>query len=162
MKHVSQHDLLDVYYGESSPRKQRRVDQHLSACKECRDYLQFLAKMQKACDRLPEEAPQADTFDRIVAALPPERPRIVPVRPTISAMPFFQIGFLLMVIMLVIYVGQSKLTMLPVWETMEQFWLIQTIGGFGLATLLFLALGTFLSLSIAPILYFDSHKSALP
>lgn len=123
--------------------------------------MQFLNRMGATLDKLPEERPLPNTFEKIMENIPVKQPRTVFARPTISAAPFFKIAFSMVFIVLLIYFVQSKISLLPIWDSLQKFWLIDAIGSFGLMMLIFFIVGTFITLSLAPILYFDINRKAL-
>jgi predicted anti-sigma-YlaC factor YlaD len=159
--HETKDTLLSLYYHEVSPQEEQRARQHLAACEDCREYMQVLGRMNLALGQWPDEKPLPGTFDNILANFPPEQPRAIYVRPAISARPIFNIAFAMISILLLIYFVQSRVSALPFWQSVEQYWIVQTLGSFGLVALAFLGLGTFITLSLAPILYFDLNKRAL-
>ena len=159
--HENKDTLLSLFYHEASPPEEQRARQHLAACEECREYMRDLSRMNLALGQWPDEKPLAGTFDRILANIPPEQPRAIYVRPVISARPIFNIVFAMISILLLIYFVQSRVSALPFWQSFEQYWIVQALGSFGLVALIFLGLGTFVTLSLAPILYFDLNKRAL-
>ncbi len=161
MPHENRDTLLSLFYQEATPQEEQRMRQHLAACEDCREYMQFLTQMNSALRHWPDERPLPGTFDRILANIPPQRPSEMYARPVISARPIFNIAFALLSILLLIYFVQSQISMLPIWHSLEQYWVIQTIGSFGFVTLVFLGIGTFITLSLAPILYFDLNKKTL-
>ena len=123
--------------------------------------MQFLNRMGTTLDKLPEERPLSNTFERIMENIPVKQPRTAFARPTISAAPFFKIAFSMVFIVLLIYFVQSKISLLPIWDSLQKFWLVDAIGSFGLMMLIFFIVGTFITLSLAPILYFDINRKAL-
>ncbi len=161
MRHNYKNALLKLFYKEASPQEESELRRHLTTCGECREYMQFLNQMGNALDRLPEERPLSDTFDRIMENMPAVKPKIAFGRPAISAAPFFQIAFSIFFIVLLIYFLQSKISLLPIWGSAQQFWLVEAIGSFGFMTLIFFTVGTFVTLSLAPILYFDINRKAI-
>jgi len=60
-----------------------------------------------------------------------------------------------------IYFVQSQISVLPLWQSLAQSWVIQALGSFGFVALVFFGAGTFITLSLAPILYFDLNKRTL-
>jgi hypothetical protein len=50
---------------------------------------------------------------------------------------------------------------LPLWPSLAKLWIVQTLGSFGFVALAFLGIGAFITLSLAPILYFDLNKRTL-
>jgi len=160
MQH-NKNSLLKLFYKEASPQEESELRKHLTTCKECQNYMQFLNRMGATLDKLPEERPLPNTFEKIMENIPVKQPRTVFARPTISAAPFFKIAFSMVFIVLLIYFVQSKISLLPIWDSLQKFWLIDAIGSFGLMMLIFFIVGTFITLSLAPILYFDINRKAL-
>jgi len=161
MQHNTKNSLLKLFYKEASPQEESELQKHLTTCEECREYMQFLNRMGMTLDKLPEERPLSNTFERIMENIPEEQPMTAFARPVISAAPFFQIAFSMVFIVLLIYFVQSKISLLPIWDSLQKFWPVDAIGSFGLMMLIFFAVGTFVTLSLAPILYFDLNKKAL-
>jgi hypothetical protein len=161
MSHENKDTLLSLFYHEASPQEEQGAREHLAACEDCREYMQVLSRMNSALNQWQDEKPLPDTFDRILANIPPEQPAVIYTRPAISARPIFNIAFALLFILLLIYFVQSRITMLPIWRTFEQYWFIQALGSFGFVALAFFGIATFFTLSLAPILFFDLNKKAL-
>lgn len=159
--HETRDTLLSLFYHETSPQEEQRARHHLAVCDDCREYMQVLNGMDSALSQWQDQKPLPHTFDRILANIPPEQPRAIYVRPTISARPIFNIAFALFSILLLIYFVQSRISALPFWQALEQYWIVQALGSFGFVALAFLGIGTFITLSLAPILYFDLNKRAL-
>lgn len=159
--HENKDTLLSLFYHEASPQEEQRARQHLASCEDCREYMQVLSRMNLALSHWPDEKPLSSTFDRVLANIPPEQPRAMYVRPAISARPIFNIAFAMISILLVIYFVQSRISAFPLWQAFEQYWIVQALGSFGFVALAFLGIGTFITLSLAPILYFDLNKKAL-
>jgi hypothetical protein len=152
---------LSLFYHETSPQEEQRARQHLASCDDCREYMQVLNRMDSALSQWQTERPLPDTFDRILATIPSEQPRAIYVKPAISARPIFNIAFAMISILLLIYFVQSRISALPFWQAFEQHWIVQALGSFGLVALAFLGIGSFITLALAPILYFDLNKRAL-
>lgn len=160
MQH-NKNSLLKLFYQEASPQEASELRKHLTACTECQKYMQVLNRIGMTLDKLPEERPLSNTFERIMEKIPARQPRTAFVQPAISAAPFFKIAFSMGLIVLLIYFAQSKISLLPIWDSLQEFWLIDAIGGFGFMMLIFFTVGTFITLSLSPILYFDMHRKAL-
>jgi len=161
MPHENKDTLLSLFYQEASPQEEQRARQHLASCEDCREYMQVLSRMNSALNHWQDERPAADTLDRILANIPPEQPRTMYVQPGISVRPIFNIAFALISILLLIYFVQSQISALPLWQSLAQYWIVQALGSFGFVALAFLGIGTFITLSLAPILYFDVNKRTL-
>ncbi len=161
MPHKNEDALLSLFYGEASPAEEQHLRQHLAGCEACREYMRLLQRMNSALNRWPEERPLADTCDRILATIPSERPRARHVRTAVSPRPIFNIAFAMLFILLLIYFAQSQISLLPIWESLARYWVIRALGSLGFVALVFFGIGTFMTLSLAPILYFDLHKRNL-
>ncbi len=158
MVHENKNTLTDYFYKEVSEAEAARVRNHLSKCEICRAYLVTLQDVEYKLNQVQDERPVTGTFDKIMARIPTERPRVVLRRPTVTPGPIFQIAFSLIFILLFIYFVQSKISLLPAWQSWQEYWVIETFGSFGFVALMFLGIGTFISLSMAPVLYFLSHN----
>lgn len=161
MPHENKDTLLARFYHEVPPPEAQKIREHLAACEDCRKYMHLLSQMNFALNQWPEAKPLPDTFDRILANIPPERWHVPYVKPAVSARPIFNIAFAMIAILLLIYFVQSRMSQLPFWAALEQNWLVQTLGSFGFVALVFFVVGAFVTLSLAPILYFDLNKRTL-
>jgi len=161
MPHENKDELLRLFYREAAPPEEQKARQHLAVCADCREYLRFLTGMNSALSQWQDEKPLPGTFDRILADIPPEPMKAIYARPAISARPIFNIAFAMLSILLLIYFVQSQISMLPLWRSLAQSWVIQALGSFGFVALVFFGVGTFITLSLAPILYFDLNKRTL-
>jgi hypothetical protein len=161
MPHENKDELLRLFYHEVPPLEEQKVRQHLAGCEDCREYMRFLMQMSSTLNRWQDEKPVPGTFDRILASIPPQHSRTIYVRPAISARPIFSIAFAMLSILLLIYFVQSRISELPLWQSLAQSWVVQSLGSFGFVALAFFGVGTFITLSLAPILYFDLNKKAL-
>jgi hypothetical protein len=161
MPHENKDTLLALFYQEVSPPEEQRMRAHLAACADCREYMQVLSRIEYALNQWPEAQPTPNTFDRILANIPAKQAREIYVRPAVAARPMFNIAFAMMSILLLVYFVQSQLSALPLWPSLEKLWIVQTLGSFGFVALAFLGIGSFITLSLAPILYFDLNKRTL-
>lgn len=161
MPHENKDELLRLFYREAAPPEEQKMREHLAACDDCREYMRFLQHMNGALSRWQDEAPLPNTFDKIIAGIPPESAKAIYVKPVPSARPIFHIAFALLSILLLIYFVQSQISALPLWQSLAQWWVVQTLGSFGFVALVFFGVGTFITLALAPILYFDLNKRTL-
>lgn len=161
MPHENKDTLLSLFYQELPSLKEQKIREHLAGCTDCREYMRLLNRMNVTLNQWPETGPAPNTFERILANIPPERLRASFVKPTVSARPILNIAFAMISILLLIYFVQSEISMLPLWQSLSQYWIVQALGSFGLVALAFLGIGTFITLALAPILYFDLNKRTL-
>lgn len=161
MPHENKDELLRLFYREAAPPEEQKMREHLAGCDDCREYMRFLQQMNGALSRWQDETPLPNTFDKILSGIPPEYSKAVYVKPVSAARPIFQIVFALISILLLIYFVQSQVSTLPLWQSLAQWRVVQTLGSFGFVTLVFFSFGTFITLALAPILYFDLNKRTL-
>lgn len=161
MKHESKNTLVSLFYHEALPQEAQRAQEHLAACATCREYVEHLREMETRLSHWPEAKPAPDTFARIRARLPEMQPRVSYAKPVLALKPIIGIAFALLGIVLVLYLTSKAVATLPVWTAIEQHWLAQTLGGAGLVLAAFFACGIFISLALAPVLYFDANRKSL-
>jgi long-subunit acyl-CoA synthetase (AMP-forming) len=69
-----------------------------------------------------------------------------------------QIALALVLILISIYLVQIKISLLPFWHSLETWWFIQAFGSFGVVTILFFCIGTFITLALTPILFLKTKQ----
>ncbi len=158
MEHPNKNRLLEYFYHESNEQNFRKTQVHLQSCVSCREHLSGLKVATEALNIIPEQKPQGNTFDLILKEITVSPQQSLQKRPAASVIPYFQIAAAIPFILAVLYFIQSKLAATTFWLSLEELWIVQTLGSFGLVTVLFFCIGSFLTLSIAPILLFDSEK----
>ena len=161
MGHQNRNAILSLFYHELSLQQEHKLRDHLTACEDCREYLNELKQMASILKHSQDELPLPGTFDKILANIPVEKPKVVFTKPGLTPLPFFQIGFAMIFILSLIYFVQDKISMQPFWWSLQENWVIQTVGSYGFVAFLFLCFGTFITLALAPILYFDIHKRTI-
>lgn len=159
MIHPNKNELTDFFYNEISAKRREKVKSHLSTCSQCSEYISILNQAGTLLNKLPDMKPAGDTFDRILAGLPREKPQTITEKSTIPILPIFEFALAIVAIVILIFVFQEKLSASATWETLQKTWLVRTIGSFGFVALSFFGIGSFITFSITPILYLDSLKS---
>jgi hypothetical protein len=80
MHHLTDEDLILHFYGEGGPGEERRIDDHLAGCSECRQAWAELGETLKLVDaaKVPEPGPGFERvmWARVQSALPEARPRV--------------------------------------------------------------------------------------
>lgn len=158
MQHPNKNRLLEYFYKEGSKPEIRKTREHLHDCPECREYLQSLKSTCAILDELEDEMPAENSFELILKAADTMPKKATVNRQGISLMPYFQIALAIPFILSVIYFFQSKLRLLSMWEKLQDIWIIQTIGSFGLIAVIFFLAGCFITLALAPALLLSSAK----
>lgn len=161
MHHQNRNAVVSLFYNELPQQEEQKLRDHLTTCEDCREYLNELKEMGAILKHYPVEQPLPGTFDNILANIPLEQPRAVYTKPELTPQPFFRIGFAMIFILSLIYFVQDKISMQPFWLDWQKIEIIHAIGSFGLVAIVFLSIGTFITLALAPVLYFDIHKKAI-
>ena len=158
MQHPNKNRLLEYFYKEGGEPEISKTGEHIHYCPECREYLHTLKNTCGILDGLEDEMPAENSFELIMKAadIAPKKGRAT--RQGISLMPYFQIALAIPFILSVIYFFQSRLRLLSAWEWLQDIWIIQAIGSFGLIAVIFFLAGCFITLALAPALILSSEK----
>jgi predicted anti-sigma-YlaC factor YlaD len=158
LDHENKNPILNLYFHEGTRREERRIENHLRQCSDCRGYLESLENIDRMLTVWKDESPHPDTFQNILKRLPSRIPAARSVRTAVSFIPIIEIAAALIVILTGLYGLQSLFHRLPVWKVLEQNWIIQSLGSFGVTIALFFASGTFVTFCLAPILLLESRR----
>jgi hypothetical protein len=158
MDHPNKNEILALFYQEATERDKKKLMPHIQQCESCREYLNTLNQTEQWLNKLPDETPLPATFDMIMENISPIKMRPIEVRPAFSIKPIMQIAFALALILISIYMVQLKISLLPFWQSLKGWWLVQAFGSFGVVTILFFCIGTFITLALTPILFFKTKQ----
>lgn len=158
MEHPNKNDILDLFFHEETSRQEKKISTHIQHCQSCQEYLTTLNQADQVLSQLPEEQPLPQSFDLILANISPIGIKPTPTRSIFSSKPILHITFALALILISIYFVQMKVSLLPIWQSLKQLWLIKAFGSFGIVTVLFFCIGTFITLSLTPILVFKTKQ----
>lgn len=158
MEHPNKNRLLEYFYRESNEQNFRKTRDHIQTCVSCREHLSGLKVTTEALNIIPDQKPERNTFDLVLKKITASPRQSLQKRPENSAIPYFQIAAAIPFILAVLYFIHSKLIATTFWLSLEELWIVQTLGSFGLVAVVFFCVGSFLTLSLAPILLFDSEK----
>jgi anti-sigma factor RsiW len=132
MSHPMPGELLELHFGEVDERRREPIAAHLGGCAQCRALLADVEWAERALSGGPGEEPPADGLERVLARIermPPARRR---------ASPGIRAGLPSMAALLAGAVAIHQ-------------------GGLG-AALAFFAVGSLLTLSLAPVLILESQR----
>lgn len=155
MNHPNKNTLITFYYDEGSARELKKVSSHIDTCDDCQEYFQTLDKIGTKLAQLPDELPASHTYENIVAEFAVEQRKLVHQPQLFLLKPVLKIAFSLIMILSGLYLLQSKISLLPIWQSLSQYWIIQAIGSFGMILILFFCICSFITLSLAPILILE-------
>jgi hypothetical protein len=158
MCHLNKNRLLTLYFSEGSEREIRKMRAHLDRCPDCRDYLLLLEQTDHTLHHWHDEPPPSQTLDLILAHLPRTRMKPAAVRPAISTAPLVLIALFILSILGIAFSLHDKIRLLPVWQRLQEFFLVQLLGSLGTAMIFFFLVGVFVTLSLAPILILESQS----
>ena len=157
-EHPTPGELLDLHFGEARGERESRTAAHVAACPRCREELASVEWLESSLAALPEEAPPADGLERVMSRVAGKR-RARGRGPGwlgLSAAGAAGVGGSAAVI----YGFGAWLLALPPfaqWSTLEP---ARIASGFGLAALAFFALGSFVTLALAPALLIEAQSRA--
>ena len=156
--HPNKNELLALYYGEDVQPGKIDILAHLDSCESCRHYLKILNSIEKKLQQWQNDKPSALTFERIMENISTTSPALVRSSLLIPITPILQIAFGICFIISIVYIIKSQLIHLPIWQVIKSIWLVETFGSLSFVLFLFFCIGTFFTLSLAPILYFESSQ----
>jgi anti-sigma factor RsiW len=157
-EHPSSADLLDLHFEEAEGSRRDRLAAHAEGCPRCRETLAELAWIERALAVRPEEGPPADGLERVLERVAGERPTVprangwlAPVVATlagvgIAAAAIYAAGAWLLPAAL------PPMTPTPLLDP------ARAVSGFGLATLGFFGIGSFVTLALAPVLLMEAQS----
>lgn len=159
MQHPNKNKLLEFYFKEASESEMQDIRTHINTCNSCQNDLKMFKKTTNLLNTLSEEKPEPQTLDLILEEIKPVRRQPIRTGQFSYAFPYIQIALAIPFILAVLYFIQSRLSLSPLWMSLQKFWLFETIGSFGFVAVLFFLLGSFFTLTLAPILLFNSDES---
>lgn len=150
--------LLDLYFHEGTKWKNKRTRNHVLKCLECKDYLKGLEETDVVLKKWNDEPPNPKTLELIIEMVPEKKVQVSPSKLELPLKPFVQIFGSVVFIILFNLLIQTRITLLPIWESIENIWLVQILGNFGVITLLFFAIASFITLSLTPVFLLRAER----
>jgi anti-sigma factor RsiW len=132
MRHVAPGDLLELHFGELPPERAQAASAHLAGCAACRAVLADVALVERALGRLPAADPPPDGLGRVLS-------RIEAIRPAREKREHW-----------IRTVGPCAAALLAGAVALQQ--------GGPFALLAVLAVGSILTLAMAPVLILESQR----
>ncbi|MGE5499626.1 MAG: hypothetical protein ACM3Q2_16225 [Syntrophothermus sp.] len=158
MDHENKNHLLDLFFLEGKETEYSELKEHVAGCENCREYLCSLQQTMNMLSRLEDEEPGKNVFNNILSDISPSVPIPSNRKKVLGLMPVLQIVFGEMFLFALIYFIKLQITIMPFWKSIENNWIIQSIGSIGVSVIIVLAAGSFIALSLAPVLLFESEK----
>ncbi len=158
MKHPDKNQLATFYYQEDTSSRHKKITTHVNSCNSCQEYLHTIATIEAMFDRVQDETPLLDTFENILNQVSRETNKPVRDSRPLLVKPILNIAFSMMAILAFIYLIQSRISLLPIWSSLSQFWIVDMIGSFGAVFILFFFICSFITLSFAPVLIISQKQ----
>lgn len=152
--------VLDLFFNEGSQHHKSEIRGHVENCAACREYLTQLKNTSEKLDRWEDERPSSKVFENILADVSSSIPKPVRQKQNSPLLAILQIAFGELFLIAIIYILNMKLTLAPFWNSIRNNWLVDSIGSVGIAVIIVLIAGTFIALSLAPILLYESRKKS--
>jgi hypothetical protein len=153
--HPTPGDLVDLHFGEGDGRRRKTIAAHVQGCRHCREELGSVESLDRALATLPEEAPPALGLEWVLSRIEQEKPLrgrtggwLVPLATGLAgvgggATAIYGLGTWLL-----------ALRPFAQWSVVEP---ARVASGFGLAALVFFAVGSFVTLALAPALLIEAQ-----
>ena len=158
MVHENKNRLLDLYFKEGTKWGNKRTRNHVQKCLECNDYLKDLEETDIVLRKWGDEPPNPHTMEMICDIIPDRKGKESPSKCELPLSPFIHIFVPIVFIILFIFFIQTRITLLPIWKSIEDMWLVQIFGRFGITTILFFTISTFITLSLTPFLFNENRS----
>jgi hypothetical protein len=150
---------LDLFFLEGDEHGHTEVREHIANCENCREYFGSLKKTMSVLGKLENEKPSPKVLDNILEEISTSVPNQVVQKSGIQILPILQIAFGQIFLFAVIYFLKINIALMPAWKSIRESWIVQSVGSIGAAVIFVLVAGTFITLSLAPILFFESIKN---
>lgn len=150
--------ILDLYFLEGSEEEHAAVTEHIKNCAGCRQYLEDLKETMNILSELKEEEPAKNLFGNILSEVSVPVPKPSKKKTGVELIPLLQIAFGEIFLFSLIYFIKIQITLLPFWKTIENNWIIQSLGDAGVSVAIVLIAGSFITLAMAPILLMESNR----
>jgi hypothetical protein len=151
--------LLDLFYLEGDEHKHSEIREHVKNCENCREYLGTLKKTMNVLNKLEDESPSPKILDNIITEISTSVPKPLVQKTGVQIMPILQIAFGQIFLFGIIYFLKINISLMPAWKFIRESWIVQLLGSSGAAVIFVLFAGTFITLSLAPILLIESNKN---
>lgn len=152
--------LVEYYFNENDKKSYTEVSKHIVNCEACSKYIAEIKQTQNALNLLEDSEPLPQTFDLILDKIY-EVPQLKPAQHKSKGVnPIFFLSAVILLILALLYIFQIKIQNTGLWESLKTSWIVETFGSYGLTALIFFCLGSFITLSIAPIMYINSKQGS--
>lgn len=158
MCEMNKNHLLSLFFHEGTEREEKKIRNHVSQCTQCQEYLTVLEQTHDRLHRWPDEKPRTDTLDQIMKNIPEPLVKQAAKKPASSLVPLLWIPLSALVMLATILLAKDIVTRLPLWHAIENLWIVQQLGSFGVTALLAFLVGITITLALTPILIFESRS----
>jgi hypothetical protein len=159
-KHPTPGDLVDLHFGEVDGHRRKAIAVHVQGCPRCREELASVVWVDRALATQPEEAPPVHGLERVLSRIGQEEPlrgRTTSWLPPLAAGLAGVGGGAAVILALGTWLlDLPRLAQLPVAEP------ARIASGLGLAALAFFAVGSFVTLALAPALLMEGQWPGRP
>ena len=158
IRHPDKNKLLEYFYLESSEFELNETLKHVQDCPLCMEYLDKLEQMTCQLSKLPDRVPIKIDLDLITGGSDIRTEVTVWRRQIDSVLPYLRITLSMVIILVILYFLHNWITLLPFWGILEDIWVIQKIGSFGLSAFILFLFGSFVTMALATALLLNSGK----
>ena len=158
MCEMNKNHLLGLFFHEGTEREEKKIRNHVSQCIQCQEYLIVLEQTHDRLHQWPDEMPRTDTLDQIMKNIPEPPVKQAATKPASPLVPLLWIPLSALAILTIILLVKDIVTRLPLWQTIENLWVVQQLGSFGVTAILVFLVGITITLALTPILIFESRS----
>ncbi len=146
--------LLDLFYNEGTKAHLIDIKNHVENCEVCKQNFEELKKTLQIFDSVKTEKPAPIVLENLIKTVNNTMPEVETNNLESSKFirPIIEIIFSLIFVFTIIYLISLKLSLSKIWEYLKVNSIVNAIGPTGVAVIIFLMLGTFITLAISPVL----------
>lgn len=153
--------VLAFYFGECSSEEGNRIQRHLEECGDCSSYLNELRQTGNILRLWEDSSPDVNTWDEIRESISEkelEKTNTVSYyREIAPATPFIKILLIIMAMAFLLFMLRSRIPLFSFWNQWNDLWVVRLLGPLGMAIAAIFCLGAFITLSMTPILIWESR-----
>jgi hypothetical protein len=154
---MNKEHLLTLYFHEGTPQQEEDIKNHVDRCKECQNFLLTLDHTQQSLNQWIDEKPLPGTLDKIMEQVEEKPKNVVFNGSGIPVRPILKIAASIILIILGLFLLKDQITLLPILSDLNESWVGQVFGTFGVTAISFVLLGILVSLAISPVIIMETR-----
>ena len=157
MKHLQDEELVGLVFGELAPEELDCCKEHLRACGACAAAFEALARAVRLLEKEPTETPPPFAWARLKARIDRSGTERDWADPAWTPLILGHVAGMILVLLFIFLAG-GWLATTTLWQSLRTWRLAAEIGPRGLTAVLFFGAGALVTLSLAPIFWWESRR----